>query len=130
MSQCDEAIASDSCDGSRNRLEHLNLSLASMADLKAGGGMQDIVLIHDGNVEYWLNLGHNRWGKRIHMCNSLRYVDFSYTFGMIHDASWLSLGHGFVAPLLCCNSHTTFCFICCNTSEVSCPISCFSMIPS
>lgn len=35
-----------------------------------GDGLQDIVLIYDGNVEYWPNLGHGNWGKRIHMRNS------------------------------------------------------------
>ena len=29
-----------------------------------GDGLQDIVLVHDGNVEYWPNLGHGDWGKR------------------------------------------------------------------
>ncbi|QBQ55197.1 SpvB/TcaC N-terminal domain-containing protein [Nitrosococcus wardiae] len=32
--------------------------------------LQDIVLVYDGNVEYWPNLGHGNWGKRIHMRNS------------------------------------------------------------
>ena len=35
-----------------------------------GDGMQDIVMIHDGNVEYWPNLGHGNWGKRISMHHS------------------------------------------------------------
>jgi RHS repeat-associated protein len=35
-----------------------------------GDGLQDIVLVYDGNVEYWPNLGHGNWGKRIHMRNS------------------------------------------------------------
>jgi len=39
----------------------------------SGDGMQDIVLIHDGNVEYWPNLGYGNWGKRIHMRNSPRF---------------------------------------------------------
>ncbi len=38
-----------------------------------GDGMQDIVLIYDGNVEYWPNLGYGEWGKRIHMQNSPRF---------------------------------------------------------
>lgn len=35
MSQSDEAIAGDSCDGSRLGLDHLSLSVGSMADLHA-----------------------------------------------------------------------------------------------
>ena len=38
-----------------------------------GDGLQDIVLIHDGNVEYWPNLGYGNWGRRIHMENSPRF---------------------------------------------------------
>ncbi|MGH7491838.1 MAG: SpvB/TcaC N-terminal domain-containing protein [bacterium] len=40
----------------------------------SGDGLQDIVLVHDGNVEYWPNLGYGNWGKRIHMQNSPRFV--------------------------------------------------------
>ena len=39
----------------------------------SGDGMQDIVLVYDGNVEYWPNLGYGDWGKRIHMRNSPRF---------------------------------------------------------
>ena len=39
----------------------------------SGDGLQDIVLVHDGNVEYWPNLGYGNWGKRISMGNSPRY---------------------------------------------------------
>lgn len=35
-----------------------------------GDGLQDIVLIHDGNIDYWPNLGYGRWGKRIPMRHS------------------------------------------------------------
>lgn len=42
-----------------------------LADL-TGDGLQDIVLVHDGNIEYWPYMGHGKWGKRIHMANSLR----------------------------------------------------------
>src|SRR6202040_619356 len=35
-------------------------------------GLQDIVLVYDGNVEYWPNLGHGNWGRRISMRNSPR----------------------------------------------------------
>lgn len=39
----------------------------------SGDGLQDIVLVYDGNVEYWPNLGYGNWGKRIHMHNSPRF---------------------------------------------------------
>ena len=39
----------------------------------SGDGLQDIVLVYDGNVEYWPNLGHGDWGRRIHMKNSPRF---------------------------------------------------------
>ncbi len=38
-----------------------------------GDGLQDIVLVHDGNIEYWPNLGHGNWGRRVHMRNSPRF---------------------------------------------------------
>lgn len=33
----------------------------------SGDGLMDIVLIHDGSVEYWPNLGYGNWGRRVHM---------------------------------------------------------------
>ena len=36
----------------------------------SGDGMDDIVLMHDRNVEYWPNLGHGRWGARRVMRNA------------------------------------------------------------
>lgn len=53
---------------------NVNLSDARvrLADM-TGDGLQDIVLIHDGHVEYWPNMGYGNWGKRIHMSNSPRF---------------------------------------------------------
>jgi RHS repeat-associated protein len=51
----------------------------------SGDGLQDIVLIHDGNVEYWPNLGWGDWGRRIHMHKSPR---FPYNY----DAKRILLG--------------------------------------
>jgi RHS repeat-associated protein len=45
-----------------------------LADM-SGDGLQDIVLVHDGSVEYWPNLGHGNWGKRISMRQSPRLPD-------------------------------------------------------
>lgn len=47
-----------------------------LADM-TGDGMQDIVLIHAGGIDYWPNLGYGRWGSRLHMHNSPR-LPFNY----------------------------------------------------
>ena len=39
----------------------------------SGDGLQDILLVHDGNIEYWPNLGWGNWGKRVTMRNSPRF---------------------------------------------------------
>jgi hypothetical protein len=39
----------------------------------SGDGLPDIVLIHDGNVEYWPNLGHGHWGRRLAMRHGPRF---------------------------------------------------------
>lgn len=39
----------------------------------SGDNLQDIVLVYDGNVEYWPNRGHGDWGKRVSMRNSPRF---------------------------------------------------------
>jgi RHS repeat-associated protein len=38
-----------------------------------GDGLQDIVLVYDGNVEYWPNLGRGNWGKRVRMEHCPRF---------------------------------------------------------
>ncbi len=35
-----------------------------------GDGLQDIVLVYNGIVQYWPSLGHGEWGERITMQNS------------------------------------------------------------
>ncbi len=42
-----------------------------LADM-TGDGLQDIVFINNGNVEYWANKGYGKWSKRIRMSNSPR----------------------------------------------------------
>lgn len=37
-----------------------------LADM-TGDGLQDIVLLYNGNIAYWPNLGHGRWGRRVQM---------------------------------------------------------------
>jgi RHS repeat-associated protein len=60
-----------------------------LADM-TGDGLQDIVLIHDGNVEYWPNLSHNRWGRRVSMRRAPRFRDSGYELG--YDTQRLLLG--------------------------------------
>ncbi len=38
-----------------------------------GDGLQDLVLIYDGNIEYWPNLGHGDWGPRVSMRDAPRF---------------------------------------------------------
>jgi hypothetical protein len=38
-----------------------------------GDGMQDIVLVYDGHVEYWPNLGYGNWSRALPMQNSPRF---------------------------------------------------------
>ncbi|MFI7426464.1 SpvB/TcaC N-terminal domain-containing protein [Micromonospora sp. NPDC049836] len=42
-----------------------------LADM-TGDGLQDIVLVRDGNVTYWPNLGHGRWGPAVQMRHAPR----------------------------------------------------------
>ncbi|MEW5926790.1 MAG: SpvB/TcaC N-terminal domain-containing protein [Gemmatimonadota bacterium] len=32
-----------------------------------GDGLQDLVLVHDGRIDYWPSQGHGRWGRRVAM---------------------------------------------------------------
>lgn len=38
-----------------------------------GDGMQDIVLVYDGHVEYWPNLGYGKWSRLVSMQNCPRF---------------------------------------------------------
>ncbi len=42
-----------------------------LADM-SGDGLNDIVLVHDGRIDYWPNLGYGQWGKRITMGDTPR----------------------------------------------------------
>ena len=57
------------------RFPNVNFSdpRVKLADM-TGDGLQDIVLVHDGNVEYWPNLGHGNWGNRLSMRHSPRFA--------------------------------------------------------
>ncbi|MFJ5304863.1 SpvB/TcaC N-terminal domain-containing protein [Streptomyces sp. NPDC088350] len=45
-----------------------------LADM-TGDGLQDIVLLRNGNIAYWPNLGHGRWGARVAMSHAPRLPD-------------------------------------------------------
>ena len=45
-----------------------------LADL-TGDGLQDIVLVQQGRIDYWPYLGHGRWGRRVTMRNSPVFRD-------------------------------------------------------
>ena len=47
-----------------------------LADM-TGDGLNDIVLIHDGRIDYWPNMGYGKFGRRITMANAPR---IGYTF--------------------------------------------------
>ncbi len=47
-------------------------SRVKWADL-SGDGLQDIVLVYDGNIEYWPNLGRGNWGARVSMRHCPRF---------------------------------------------------------
>ena len=38
-----------------------------------GDGLQDIVLVYDGSVEYWPNLGYGKWSRPVPMQNCPRF---------------------------------------------------------
>lgn len=42
-----------------------------LADM-TGDGLQDLVRLHDGTIEYWPSLGHGRWGRRVVMRDAPR----------------------------------------------------------
>jgi RHS repeat-associated protein len=66
-------------------------SRVKLADM-TGDWLQDIVLIHNGRVDYWPNLGHGQWGKRTSMRNSPRFEDAG-TYGTIgYDPKRILLG--------------------------------------
>jgi hypothetical protein len=47
-----------------------------LADM-SGDGLNDIVMIHNGRIDYWPNLGYGRFGKRITMANAPQFaMDF------------------------------------------------------
>jgi RHS repeat-associated protein len=52
-----------------------------LADM-TGDGLNDIVFVHDGRIEYWPNLGYGRFGRRITMANAPR-IGFGFDPGRL-----------------------------------------------
>lgn len=51
-----------------------------------GDHLQDVVLIHNGSVEYWSNMGYGNFGKKVHMKNSPRFpYGFDYRRILLGD---------------------------------------------
>lgn len=57
-----------------------------------GDGLQDILFIHNGLVEYWPSRGYGRWGRRVTMRNSPRFEDAVFLPGIGFDPKRLLLG--------------------------------------
>ena len=57
-----------------------------------GDGLQDIVLIYDGVVQYWPNLGYGNWGKRITMVDNQSVESSRPHFPYGYDPKRILLG--------------------------------------
>jgi hypothetical protein len=44
-----------------------------------GDGLQDIILVHNGRLEYWPYRGFGRWSRRVIMRNSPRFEDAAFS---------------------------------------------------
>ena len=53
---------------------HFSDPRVKLADL-SGDNLQDLVLVQQGQIDYWPYLGHGRWGARISMANSPTFQD-------------------------------------------------------
>jgi len=57
-----------------------------------GDGLQDILLVQNGSVEYWPYRGYGRWGRRVVMRNSPRFEDAVLFPGIGFDPKRLLIG--------------------------------------
>lgn len=62
-----------------------------VADI-TGDGLQDILRIHNGLLEYWPYQGYGRWGQRIVMRNSPQFEDAAFYAGTGYDPRRLLVG--------------------------------------
>ena len=57
-----------------------------------GDGLTDLVLVHDGSVVYWPNLGHGRFGTALRMRDAPSFNDSNSNAGTGYDPRRLLLG--------------------------------------
>ena len=57
-----------------------------------GDGLQDIVLVHNGRVEYWPCLGYGEWGEPVRMTGSPRFPDAAIYGSAGYDPKRLLIG--------------------------------------
>jgi RHS repeat-associated protein len=57
-----------------------------------GDGLQDILVVQSGRVEYWPYRGYGRWGRRVIMHNSPRFEDAVFFPGIGFDPKRLLIG--------------------------------------
>jgi RHS repeat-associated protein len=57
-----------------------------------GDGLQDVLFVHDGRVEYWPYRGYGRWGRRVAMRNGPRFEDAVLFPGIGFDPRRLLIG--------------------------------------
>ncbi len=57
-----------------------------------GDGLQDILLVQNGHVEYWPYRGYGRWGRRVAMRNGPRFEDAILFPGIGFDPKRLLIG--------------------------------------
>jgi hypothetical protein len=62
-----------------------------LADLN-GDGLQDIVLVHNGRIDYWPYFGRGQWGRRITMQNSPRFEDAAVYGAIGYDPKRVLIG--------------------------------------
>ena len=63
----------------------------AIADM-TGDGLQDIVFLNDGHVDYWPYLGNGKWGRRITMAGSVQFPDAPVYGGVGFDPKRALLG--------------------------------------
>jgi RHS repeat-associated protein len=87
-SKLDVRKRTDSDDFPNVTFEDPRVKLGDMT----GDGLQDILLIQNGHVEYWPYRGYGRWGRRVTMRNSPHFEDAVFFPGIGFDPKRLLIG--------------------------------------